>query len=434
MRRNSLVVGILPETKNIWERRAPLTPQDVSWLIHRQIKVEVVSSTRRVFEDDAYRRAGASIVPRIRKAKLLVGVKEPEQESLIPNTIILIFSHTAKGQKENRPLLKSAIQKNITLVDFEHIVDARQQRLVYFGRFAGICGTIDCLHYLGQRRAWEGIRTPLEKVRRSLDYRSYKTARRHLRTIASQIRKEGIDPRLSPFIVGITGHGNVSEGVQEVLDIFNPLEIHPRDMLRFVKRQKKRRNRIYKIVLHREEKFRAKNGKGFYFEEYLEHPERFESNLDRFLPHLNLLMNTSYWDRRYPRLVSEKLIRRLYQKSPKLRLGLIGDLSCDIEGSIEITKKVMDPGNPVFIYNPKTRKIQDGWEGEGIAVLAVDNLPCEFSQEASEEFSGLIRDYIYQIAAHGVTDLTEHAAISREIREAVITQNGRLTHRFKYLK
>ncbi|MFQ5713279.1 MAG: hypothetical protein ACE5GU_04550 [Candidatus Scalinduaceae bacterium] len=37
--RKSLVVGILPESKNAWERRAPLKPKDVTWLVKKKMKV-----------------------------------------------------------------------------------------------------------------------------------------------------------------------------------------------------------------------------------------------------------------------------------------------------------------------------------------------------------------------------------------------------------
>jgi hypothetical protein len=50
------------------------------------------------------------------------------------------------------------------------------------------------------------------------------------------------------------------------------------------------------------------------------------------------------------------------------------------------------------------------------------------------EFAEQIRDYVYQIAAHGVIDVTNHNALPDVIRNATITQNGRLTRRFKYLK
>jgi len=51
--------------------------------------------------------------------------------------------------------------------------------------------------------------------------------------------------------------------------------------------------------------------KGFYFEEYIAHPDHFESNLDRYLSHLNMLVHTSYWDKRYPRMVTRAMVRRL---------------------------------------------------------------------------------------------------------------------------
>ena len=172
---------------------------------------------------------------------------------------------------------------------------------------------------------------------------------------------------------------------------------------------------------------------GFYFEEYLHDPNRFESNLDRYLPHLNLLINTSYWDKRYPRLVPERMIRKLY-RAKKLRLGLIGDLTCDVKGTIEITRKTTTPGDATFVYDPKTRTISDGFTGPGIAVLAVDNLPCEFPKDASQEFGSQIREYVYQLAVHGMTNITEHVALPREIRDAVITQSGKLAPRYAYMR
>jgi len=432
--RKALTVGVLAESKNIWERRAPLTPQDVKWLVQRKIKVEVMTSPLRIFRDSDYKRAGAKVVSCFKHAKLLVGVKEPSPSSFRRKSVYLVFSHTAKGQSTNRLLVKAALKQHITLIDYEHILDTHGQRLVYFGRFAGICGMIDSLHYLGKRYQALGIKTPLLYIRRSLDYETFKKAKRHLSLVARQIRRRGFPHQVAPFVVGITGHGNVSKGVQEVLKIFHPLEIHPRDMMCFIRHQRKFNKQIYKIIFHREEKFRSKKKKGFYFEDYLANPKQFESNLDQYLPHINLLMNTSYWDKRYPKLVSEKMIRRMVRKGKESRLRFIGDLSCDVSGTIEITKKTTTPGKPVFLYNPSTGRVQDGYEGKGLSVLAVDNLPCEFPQDSSEEFSELIRDYVYQLAAHGATDVTEHVALPREIRNAVITQGGRFTKTFRYMR
>ncbi len=60
--RKSLVVGILKETKSEWERRVPLIPEDVKWLVQKGITVEVESSPIRVFKDSEYRKSGAKIL------------------------------------------------------------------------------------------------------------------------------------------------------------------------------------------------------------------------------------------------------------------------------------------------------------------------------------------------------------------------------------
>ncbi|HDY89872.1 MAG TPA: hypothetical protein ENH82_17360, partial [bacterium] len=79
--RENLVVGILRETKK-FEHRAPLVPSDVEWLVDRGVKVEVESSTGRVFSDRDYKKNGALITDRIKEASLLVGIKEPRVHDL----------------------------------------------------------------------------------------------------------------------------------------------------------------------------------------------------------------------------------------------------------------------------------------------------------------------------------------------------------------
>ena len=430
MRRN-LCVGILKEAKEE-ERRAPLTPQDVNWLIKRGINVEIESSRSRIFKDWEYRKAGSRVLTRFREARLLLGIKAPHPEDLYRNKIYLVFSHTMKGQAQNMPLIRGCLEKNITLIDYEKIVDMHNKRLVYFGRFAGICGVIDSLHYLGNKLEWKGIRNPFSLIQPAHRYDSLHDLKRAMVKLDNEIRTRGFDKKSSPFIIGITGHGHVSSGVTEILAALNPMEIHPKDMRRFLKHQRGMRHRIYKIAFLREEKYRSKDGKGFYYEEYLGHPERFESNLDNYLPYINMFIHASYWDRRYPRTVTKKMIHRLSRKKP-FRLDFIGDISCDIGGSVELTYKTTTPDEPTFTYDPAKKKFVDGYKSPGITVLAVDNLPTELPKDASQEFSGLIRDYVYQIAAHGVRDLTEHAALPAEIRRAVIAQGTRLTRGFRYL-
>jgi Alanine dehydrogenase len=432
--RKSLVVGILPESKNEWERRAPLSPKDVAWLTKKNISVEVASSSLRIYKDSEYARSGAKIVTEFKKANLLIGIKEPPIDTLIPNSVYMVFSHTTKGQEYNQKLLASFRKKKITLIDYEHITGSHGERLVYFGRYAGICGMIDTLHVFGRKAKLQDKPNPFSDLKSAVDYGTFSSAKKALEQIVKKIQKNGFEKNITPFVIGILGHGNVSKGAQEVLDLLEAIEIHPRDIDVLTSRRTSHKKTVYKLVFHREEKLRSKKGKGFYFEEYLKHPERFESNLDKSLPFLNILVNASYWDKRYPRLLSEAMLRRLYSANPDFRLSVIGDLSCDIKGTIEITKKATTSSEPAFVYDPVSRKISNDLSHNGIAVMAIDNLPCEFPKESSMEFAKQVREYVYQIAVHGITDVTNHHALSNIIRNAVVTQNGTLTPQFKYLK
>jgi len=430
--RKNLIVGILRETKKD-EWRTPLVPSDVNWLIKRGISVEVESSPQRVFSDNEFRKRGVRVLDKIQKASLLLGIKEPSLPSLYSDKIYMIFSHTAKGQSSNMDIIKSCLKKKITLIDYEKIADVHGRRLVFFGRFAGICGLVDSLHYLGKKLEWQGIKNPFSSIEPAHKYSSLESLKKAMSALGQHILRYGFDKQITPFVIGITGHGNVSNGAQEILKTLSPIEVHPKDMLKFVRHQKGMRHNVYQIVFLREEKFRSKEKKGFYFEEYLKSPEKFESNLDTYLPHLNIFIHSSYWDRDYPRMVTKKMVHKLYKKKP-FRLKFIGDLSCDINGSIELTHKSTSSSSPTFTYSPKSKRFVDGYKAEGITVLAVDNLPSELPKDASVEFSSLIREYVYQIAAHGIKDVTRHVAIPVEIRRAVIAERGELTRPFSYIK
>jgi alpha-aminoadipic semialdehyde synthase len=293
---------------------------------------------------------------------------------------------------------------------------------------------IDTLHVFGQKVKLQGIPNPFSDLKNAVYYGNYGSAKTALDRVVEKIQRKGLDKKLVPFVIGILGHGNVSRGAQELLEHMGAVDIHPKDIELLARNRTYHKKKIYKLVFQREEKLRSKKGKSFYFEEYLNHPERFESNLDKLLPFLNILVNASYWDRRYPRLLPEVMLRKLYRTKPDFHLSVIGDLTCDIRGTIEITRRVTTASEPAFVYDPVSRKINNNLSHSGIAVMAIDNLPCEFPKESSMEFAEQIRDYVYQIAAHGVIDVTNHNALPNVIRNAAVTQNGRLTRRFKYLK
>lgn len=78
------VVGVRRETKNRWERRAPLAPPHVRTLTRKGIAVLVQPSRMRIFTDDEYERAGAILTEDLSPASLILAVKEIPIDAIIP--------------------------------------------------------------------------------------------------------------------------------------------------------------------------------------------------------------------------------------------------------------------------------------------------------------------------------------------------------------
>ena len=104
----------------------------------------------------------AGAIPRddMSEANIIISVKTVPIQDLIPNKTYVFFSHTIKAQRDNMPLLDAIVAKNITLIDFEKIVDADGKRLVMFGRWAGYAGMVNIIHGLGLRLLALGHHTP----------------------------------------------------------------------------------------------------------------------------------------------------------------------------------------------------------------------------------------------------------------------------------
>jgi alpha-aminoadipic semialdehyde synthase len=174
-------------------------------------------------------------------------------------------------------------------------------------------------------------------------------------------------------------------------------------------------------------------GRPFDLQEYYDHPERFRGTFERHLPYLDVLMNTIFWDARYPRLVTKEWARRHYSGGARPRLLAIGDISCDIEGSIELTLKTTEPDSPCFVYDPERDLALNGVTGNGPVIMAVDNLPCELPREASEHFSRALSDMVAELAQTDWTKSFAALTLSPHLKRAVIVHQGKLTPSYAYL-
>jgi len=114
-------------------------------------------------------------------------------------------------------------------------------------------------------------------------------------------------------------------------------------------------------------------------------------------------------------------------------LVVIGDISCDVNGSVEFTHKGTSIDDPVFVYNPLTQKPSMGFKGEGMLVMAVDILPSELPKDSSEYFSRVLCDFIEPIAKADYTLPYEEIGLPAPIKKALILHNGQLTPPYRYL-
>jgi alpha-aminoadipic semialdehyde synthase len=332
-------------------------------------------------------------------------------------------------------MLKRILELECQLIDYEKVVDEKGRRLIFFGKHAGIAGMIDTLWALGQRLSWEKIPNPFKQIKIAHQYESLTRAKEEISEVGKKIKSDGLDKSLLPFICGISGYGNVSHGVQEVLDLLPIKEISPNEIFPLVEGAEYSKNHIYKVVFKEEHTVEPIfSADRFELQDYYDHPEKYRSKFETYIPHLSLFMNCIYWDKRYPKLVTKKYLKQLYADKEKPRLRVIGDISCDIEGSVECNLKWTEPDKPIYVYDPFEDKAIDGYEGNGPVVLAVDNLPCEISKEASIYFSQVLKPFIPEIVKADFSVDFGQCNLPPPIKNAVIVYHGELTPNYRYLK
>lgn len=427
-------IGIRREDKNEWERRAPLIPFDIGKL-RAGLGVDFViqPSSIRVIREEEYLAAGVSVSEDLSPAHLILAIKEVPAALVISGKVYAFFARVAKGQPQNMPMLKRFLELGCSLVDYEKIANEQSRRLIFFGRHAGYAGMIETLWCLGQRLAWQGIHTPLARVQHAYAYADLDSAKDHLAELGKMILRIGMPQSLRPLVIGFSGYGNVSRGAQEMLHCLHVREIPVAD-LPTEAGTKSEWGEILKVVFREADMVKPLDpDRAFGLQDYYQNPARYVSRLEEHLPHLDVLVNAIYWEEKYPRLVTCSWMRRIFAAGSPPRLKVIGDISSDIRGSIEPTLKNTKPDQPCFVYDPDTDTVQDGVAGRGPAIMAVDNLPCEFPRESSEYFSGVLREIVGNLAAADWQSDFENLELPAHLKKAVIVHHGELTPAYRYL-
>lgn len=426
-------IGIRHEDKYVMERRVAITPSHLKKLVEQGLAFHVQSSPKRIFTHEEFQTAGAEITDSLHQAQLIFGVKEMPSEFFEQGKTYVFFSHVIKGQPYNMPMLKALMDKQCNLIDYEKIENEEGKRLIFFGKFAGLAGAINSLWSYGQRLHAMGKSNPFSDLKQSHKYDSLDEAKAAVSAAGSRIARYGMPEGQSPLVIGFTGYGNVSIGAQEIINLLPGMEISPKQLLE-MDLDKAPSNVVIKVIFKEKDlSMHVDNSETFDLQHYYSHPETYVNQFEKYIPKLGILLNCMYWDSRYPRIVTKDYLQQLYAKGEP-RLKVIGDITCDPDGSIECTHKGTEIEDPVFVYDPFTGKPIMGFEGNGILVMAVDILPSELPREASINFADALMPFVKAIAEADYSADYLHLKLPSPIKKALIVHKGKLTPPFEYIE
>ncbi|MDC9723815.1 MAG: NAD(P)-dependent oxidoreductase [Urechidicola sp.] len=394
-----MVIGIINELKNPPDKRVVFSPEKCVELLEQypELSIKVESSDVRTFLDDEYRNTGINVVDDVSDCDVLLGVKEVPIENLIENKKYFFFSHTIKKQPYNRELLNAILDKNIEMFDHEVLTDSSGNRVVAFGRYAGIVGAYNGI------RAY-GLKTNLFELPKAENLKNQQELIAKLNSIS-----------LSAIKIVLTGKGRVSNGAKEMLDAMNIKEVNVDEYLT------KDFNEPVYVQLNVLDYNKRLDGQVLGNTNFYNNPQDYQGDFMRFTAVSDLYISGHYYDDNAPFIFS-----REDAKSDDFKIKVVADISCDIDGPIACTIKPSTIADPIYGYNPQTEQEED-YSNEGtIAVMAVDNLPCELPQDASVGFGD-------QFAKHVIPAFFNDDK-SGILHRAQMTANGKLTEGFSYLQ
>jgi len=393
-------VGVLRETKNPPDKRVPVTPSLAVKLTERFPNTElfIQPSDIRCYTDEEYHYLDLNVKEDLSDCDILVGVKEVEPSTLIADKTYLFFAHVGKKQSYNRGLLQEIIKKKIRLVDYEYLTDYNGQRIVAFGRWAGIVGA-----YNGLRA--RGIRTDSFELKPAHQCRDMDEMFAGLRLVKLQKKK-----------ILVTGGGRVAMGAMETLSQLNIREVTPDEYLN------KDFDEPVICRLDPEHYVKHRGGVEFNLQHFFNHPDEYESTFKPYTKVTDLFIACHYWDPKSPKFITKE-----DYLDPDFNITVIADVSCDVNGPIASTVRASTIADPFYGYNPKTGEAESPFvDPKNITVMAVDNLPGELPRNASSDFGKDLIDKVYpSLFGH------DDAGI---IERATITKNGKLTERYAYLQ
>lgn len=393
----AMKIGIVKEGKVPIDKRVPLTPEQCA-VLKQQFDCEVVvqPSPIRAITDQEYASAGIPLQDDLSDCDVLLGVKEVPIAELIPEKTYFFFSHTYKEQPYNARLLRTCVDKNIRLIDYE-LLTKGGRRVVAFGRFAGLVG------------AYNGLRGWGEKF----DQFSLKPAFEchDLVDMWSQFKMVDFPNDLR---IVLTGKGRVAGGAVETLEAAGIPSCSPEEFLNGVE------GPVW-TQLDAEEYYRKSDGSSYDKKELYEDPSGFESAFMDYAAVASMYIAGHYYDARAPFIFT-----REDAAHEDFKVKYVADISCDIDGPVACTLKPSTIDDPFYGYDAKSATVVDHKDDNAIGVMAVDNLPCELPRDASLSFGKDLLKHVLPALFNGDAEGVLYRATECE--------GGRLAPNFKYLE
>jgi alanine dehydrogenase len=400
-------IGIIREGKKVPDKRTAFSPKQCKEImyIYPNVRFYVQPSAIRCFKDEEYLEQGCIVQEDMRICDILFGIKEVPIHSLLPEKTYLFFSHTIKKQPYNRNLLQAILEKNISLIDYETLKNTSGERIVAFGRYAGLVG------------AYNGILTYGKK------YNLFDLLPAHSLFDRQEMNIELAKVKLPTIKIALTGNGRVTKGAIEMLDA---MKIRKVSVAQYLEQEFEEPvyTQLRSSDYHKRKTTEktSENTNDNFGADFYSNPSLYESDFRKFYQKTDILIATAYWNPQAPILFSKK-----DTQNPDFTIKVIADITCDINGSIPTTVQASTIAEPFYDFNPQTFGIETAFsKAENITVMAVDNLPCEMPRDASVDFGN---DLIHRVLPSLLQEDKE--AI---IANALVTKNAKLTPNFMYLE
>jgi len=390
-------IGIIREEKIPVDKRTPLTPKQCLYVNEKfsELTIYVQESSHRCFSDSEYLNLNIKVVKNLDNCDIIIGIKEIKINNIIHGMSYIFFSHTIKKQEYNKKLLKSLLSSNNTLYDYE-VMKNNGKRLIGFGKYAGIVGAYNSF------RAY-GLKTRKYKIEKASTYGNKK----EIFSILNNIQ-------LSNEKILITGVGNVSKGIVEVLQNMSIRKVDSNEII----------TQIYNEPVYSQidclDYYKRIDSSDKDIYDFYNNPSSYVSTMKKYLSCVDILITGHYHSELSPPIITKSDFNL-----KDLKLKVIGDISCDIATAIASTIRPSTIQNPIYGYNYKTHEEDDFLKENTIAVMAVDNLPCELPRDSSKDFGDQLIKYLIPFIADN-----NHFIL----KNSMICKNGVLTDNFSYLK